>query len=186
MNAPERLDALDSGIVKSCSVEGCGKAMLAKTFCPTHYARFRRHGSPHITTKAPAGAGTIRPDGYKAHRAGGRETLEHRAIAERALGKRLPAGAEVHHVDTLRAHNSPGNLVICPSRSYHQLLHQRQRAMDACGNASWLKCVHCKQYDEPSNLTFYTNRNGCTNNFHAQCKREVERTRYHSNKEATS
>jgi hypothetical protein len=29
-----------------CSVEGCGKKVTAKSFCSTHYARFRLYGSP--------------------------------------------------------------------------------------------------------------------------------------------
>lgn len=31
-------------------------------------------------------------------------------------------------------------------------MHQRLRAYEACGNADWVKCSICKQYDDPKNL----------------------------------
>lgn len=58
----------------------------------------------------------------------------HILIAEKALGKPLPPDAEIHHVKGNT--NNPGNLVICQNRTYHWLLHQRQRAYDACGHAN--------------------------------------------------
>lgn len=77
---------------------------------------------------------------------------QHVVVAERALGRPLPKGAVVHHVDENRHNNVPSNLVICPSQEYHQLLHMRMRAKKACGNPNWRKCVYCKQYDAPENL----------------------------------
>lgn len=53
-----------------------------------------------------------------------RQTL-HRRRAEMALGKQLPAGAEVHHADGTKADDAP--LVICQDRAYHMLLHKRMR-----------------------------------------------------------
>ena len=61
-------------------------------------------------------------------RASGGQVLEHIVIAERALGKPLPARAEVHHVNGDRADNRTSNLVICQDRAYHMLLHARARA----------------------------------------------------------
>jgi CRISPR/Cas system-associated exonuclease Cas4 (RecB family) len=47
----------------------------------------------------------------------------HVAVAEAALGKKLPKGAVVHHVDLNPLNNDASNLVVCPSQSYHLLLH---------------------------------------------------------------
>lgn len=52
--------------------------------------------------------------------------------AEIALGHKLPPGAEVHHVDGNKA--ADAQLVICPSKAYHRLLHVRMRVQDAGGN----------------------------------------------------
>ena len=75
--------------------------------------------------------------------------LEHLLVAERAMGKSLPLGAEMHHVNGDKADNRSSNLVVCDSRAYHSLLHQRQRALKACDHAHWRKCNHCGEYDDP-------------------------------------
>jgi hypothetical protein len=91
---------------------------------------------------------TISPQGYLRE---GRK-LEHIEVVERALGKRLPKGAQVHHWNENRTDNRNSNLVICPNRAYHILLHYRTKAYDACGHADWVKCTFCKRYDDPKNL----------------------------------
>lgn len=78
--------------------------------------------------------------------------LEHILIAERALGRTLPPGAEIHHHNGINNDNSPGNLVLCDSRAYHKMLHRRARAHKACGHADWFKCSYCQQYDDPKNM----------------------------------
>lgn len=35
--------------MKVCSIQGCEKRHEAKGFCPMHYARFKKYGSPHET-----------------------------------------------------------------------------------------------------------------------------------------
>ena len=52
---------------------------------------------------------------------------QHVLIAERVLGKPLPAGAVVHHVDGNRLNNANSNLVICQDQSYHMHLHVRMK-----------------------------------------------------------
>jgi hypothetical protein len=58
--------------------------------------------------------------------------LVHRHRAEQALGKPLPEGAIVHHVDGSKSETAP--LVICQDQGYHLLLHLRARVVAAGGN----------------------------------------------------
>jgi hypothetical protein len=74
----------------------------------------------------------------------GRWAHEHVIVAERAFGKALPKGAEVHHVDEDKFNNHRSNLVICQDRAYHQLLHQRARIVRAGGNPNTQRvCGRC-------------------------------------------
>jgi hypothetical protein len=103
-------------------------------------------------SKRPNGSGTITKGGYVSLQRAGEFQYEHIAIAERSMGKRLPAGAQVHHVDGNRANNAPGNLVVCPDQAYHRLLHRRTDALNACGNADYLICRFCGVYDARGSL----------------------------------
>ena len=80
---------------------------------------------------------------------------KHRDIAERALGKRLPEGAHVHHFDGDHSNDTPTNLVVCPDAAYHFLLHHRTQAYEACGDANKRQCHNCKKWDDPENVRFY-------------------------------
>jgi len=73
---------------------------------------------------------------------------EHRLFAEAALGKPIPAGAVVHHVNGDGADSRPGNLVLCNDNSYHRLLHLRARAFEATGNPAARQCIFCHEWEE--------------------------------------
>lgn len=90
--------------------------------------------------------------GYLARMVNRRTVYLHVEVGEKALGKALPQGAEMHHVDGDPKNNTPTNLVICPNHEYHMLLHQRQRALSACGHADWRPCHLCGVYDEVTNM----------------------------------
>lgn len=130
-----------------CSIEGCDKQVLSRGLCSKHYQRWRSHGDPSIMLRKPNRAGTINVSGHVVLDLAERGTVfEHVWIVENAIGKRLPAGAEVHHVDCNPGNNTPSNLVVCPSRSYHRLLHMRTEALNACGNAEARKCWICQKW----------------------------------------
>lgn len=54
---------------------------------------------------------------------------EHVLVVEKALGKYLPQGSEIHHVNGNGLDNRNFNLVLCQDRSYHFLLHKRKRQL---------------------------------------------------------
>ena len=111
---------------------------------------------------------------YKQCAHNGRPRLLHLVIAERALGKPLPAGAIVHHMDEDSRNNEPTNLVICPDQAYHMLLHRRARALDECGHADWRKCNFCGRYDAPEAMSFIA---ASSSAFHRSCRATYERER---------
>ena len=71
-----------------------------------------------------------------------------------ALGKPLPKGAEVHHVDEIRTNNDCNNLVICEDKFYHRLLHLRMKAYKATGDPHKRTCNFCNKWDDLSNPDF--------------------------------
>lgn len=117
------------------------------------YVRLRMPDHPHAD-----------PKGY---------VKEHLVVVCRVLGRKLPAKAEVHHVDEDKTRNVGGNLVLCPDRAYHMLLHQRARAYDACGNASWRICTFCSVYGAPRTLRCKKKQA-----WHPDCRRKYQRDRW--------
>lgn len=112
---------------------------------------------------------------YKRIHDNGRPRLEHTVKAEKAFGGQLPHGCVVHHLNYNKKDNRNENLVICPDSSYHHLLHLRTNALNACGNAGWLKCWICKEYDDPSNLTVTKRGSGSILSYHKKCNNKIAR-----------
>lgn len=98
----------------------------------------------------------------------------HIQVVERAIGRALPIGAVVHHVDLDPSNNAPGNLVICPSQKYHFLLHRRQRAMDAGYPPHYLRCHACKQYGDPGEMYVYEKKGSAV---HVACQKKINQNR---------
>jgi hypothetical protein len=137
--------------------------------CHAHLQKFYRYGDPTAggsrSDKKNTGRVTVGEDGYLHLRRDGVTKAVHIRVAEKALGKALPAGTVVHHVDEDRANNDPTNLVIC-NRAYHNLIHKRMRAHAATGHYDWLKCCRCKTYDAPENVSTSKGRA-----YHPACNR---------------
>jgi len=96
--------------------------------------------------------------------------FEHILIAEKVLGHPLPRGVVIHHHPSIK---NATDLIICESDAYHRVLHQRMRALNACGHSNWRKCKYCKQYDQPQNVS---------NSYHKVCAIQYERNRYYNKK----
>ena len=72
---------------------------------------------------------------------------ESRLVAEKALGKQLPFGVEIHHVDGDNLNNAAKNLVICQDKAYHKLLHWRERVIDRGENPNIGQfCNRCHKF----------------------------------------
>ena len=82
--------------------------------------------------------------GYKQYGGKNARVKAHRLRAERALGRPLPPGAQVHHADGSKDELAP--LVICQSKAYHILLHARMRVVAAGGNPNTERvCCSCRK-----------------------------------------
>lgn len=140
-----------------CSVEGCCKIADRRGWCTAHYMRWVRNGDPQggrFYDKTPPPV--VDSSGYMAYKGGPlRGKREHVVIAELALGKSLPKGAIVHHVDTIRANNTPTNLVVCQDQAYHSLLHMRAKAIAAGCPAVWVRCRFCGRFADKSQMQCY-------------------------------
>jgi hypothetical protein len=115
---------------QQCAAPGCDRLTEYPKclYCGMHSARVKRTGSTEITRR-PNGSGSIGKNGYVDIHVNGRRTYEHIHVAENALGRPMPHGAVVHHVNENKTDNRPENLVICPNEAYHRLLHVRMKAL---------------------------------------------------------
>jgi hypothetical protein len=96
-------------------------------------------------------------------------------VAESALGRYLPEGAQVHHIDGNPSNDASNNLVVCESRAFHLLLHKRTRAYAATGMATARKCCYCKQWGSEEEVSIYSYHKSCVNAYNKlhPKKREV-------------
>lgn len=134
-------------------LEKNGRWRGGRNYTTGGYPRIKKHSHPRADKR-----------GYVA---------EHILVVEKAMGKPLPPGAEIHHVNEDKACNFNKNLVVCQDVGYHRLLHKRQRALDACGHTDWRKCRYCGQWDDVKNLSIYgpyASHNVCANKHQAELR----------------
>jgi hypothetical protein len=112
----------------------------------------------------------------------GNYVLEHVVVAERALGKRLPLDVEIHHVNEDKADNRRSNLVICQDHAYHMLIHARQRALRGCGDPSYRRCRHCREWDAPGLMIQI--EKGKSSFAHRACRNRYKRQAYQQRRTA--
>lgn len=93
-------------------------------------------------------------DGYVLLRAGTVDQKpEHVAVVERAIGRLLPAGAVVHHVNRIRSDNRDSNLVALQNTAEHNELHRKMRVVAAGGNP-WTDFL-CSRCAQPKHRTLF-------------------------------
>ena len=81
---------------------------------------------------------------YEKKKISGKVVTAHRIRAEKALGRPLPKGVDVHHADGSRSSDAP--LVICQDRAYHMLLHRRMRVKELGGDPNTdVICKRCRR-----------------------------------------
>lgn len=113
-----------------CKIDGCEKKVLCKGVCNVHYQRFYHTGQYERKMKNWHAGSYRHEQGYiREHVGNNKYRMQHVLIAERALGKRLPKGSVVHHVNGDPADNTPTNLVVCPDQDYHLLLHRHAQEL---------------------------------------------------------
>lgn len=114
---------------EKCSVEGCDNTATELDMCKICRQRVRRFGRSFNIVN--------RGSGYSINTAGyivlqledGSRQYEHIVLAEKALGRKLPKGAVIHHTSQPHDNFGPFKLVICPDQAYHLLLHRRAKAL---------------------------------------------------------
>lgn len=106
---------------------------------------------------------------------------------ESILGKELPKGVVVHHVDENHRNNKNSNLVVCENQAYHMLLHQRQRVVAAGGDPNTQAiCGKCKEAKDIAD--FYLQKSGRkvgrTTSYCRSCVKLVDKSRTRRKQEA--
>lgn len=102
---------------------------------------------------------------------------EHVRIAQGVLGKRLPKGAQVHHVNGIRHDNRNENLVVCQDARYHWMLHRRAASLKATGSPHNLRCNICGTWGPPGIVKEQVSKGRFKEFYHRSCRNELQRSK---------
>lgn len=153
-------------------VEGLTTKGRSRRFVHGHNRRGAGRGA-----KASGRYATVSAPGHP-HADGRGQVREHVFVASAVFGGALPPKAVVHHVNGDRWDNRPENLVICEDQKYHMLLHRRQAALEAVGDANWRHCHYCGEYGDPETDDMFAPDSGSrAASYHRECNRAYQRRR---------
>ena len=76
-----------------------------------------KYGKDHWNWKG----GHVNGAGYKIVYRNGKRMVEHRAVAEKMIGRPLKKNEVVHHIDGNRSNNSPDNLIVMTSTEHDKI-----------------------------------------------------------------
>lgn len=116
-------------ICKGCKVSFVSNTCAHRKYCTKLcYHKYNR-GNKHVNWAG--GEWFEKSKGYmqRSDEKGGRRP-EHILIAEKAMGKKLPKGYVVHHINGDKTDNRNKNLLVC-SKAYHTALHHRMSLLYA-------------------------------------------------------
>lgn len=158
----------------ACAAPECVKPSHHGKFCRMHYSRLHRHGDLNMRLRAANGEGYSRRGRrvFEFTKDNRRVVQEAVVIVEKILGKKLPKGAVVHHVNENPLDNRHENLVVLQNQGMHNIVHGRTKALAATGNARAKPCRFCHQYETDVNKL---KKNG-TNHYHLECAAEYARS----------
>jgi hypothetical protein len=95
-----------------CYVKDCPEKCITKGLCNKHYSKLRKYGDPNVSKKGKKGQGSVTYFGYKEININGSRILEHRAIYEKHLGRKLLKYENIHHINGNKLDNRLENLEL--------------------------------------------------------------------------